>query len=136
MEKQHLSNEQVGVWIDHKEAFAIVNDEANQTIEHIVSNMEKHTHYSGHAIAGEGLAEDHRDRQFATHLNLYYDDVISHIKNATSIYIFGPGEAKTELKKRFERISTNGKVVGFETAEKLTMPQMVDKVHAFFRKQN
>lgn len=32
------------------------------------------------------------------YLNFYYDEVISFIRDAESVLIFGPGEAKTELK--------------------------------------
>jgi len=37
------------------------------------------------------------------HLANYYDEVIACIGDAETILIFGPGEAKGELKKRMER---------------------------------
>ncbi len=35
---------------------------------------------------------------FTGHLNIYYDEVISCIRDAESILIFGPGEAKGQVK--------------------------------------
>ena len=62
--------------------------------------MEKHVRYSGEAQ--EDSAEDQRDRRFTGHLNKYYDEVIACIRDADSILILGPGEAKTELQERLE----------------------------------
>ena len=39
-------------------------------------------------------------RQATAHLNTYYDKVIAYIRDAESILLFGPGEAKGELEKR------------------------------------
>jgi hypothetical protein len=39
----------------------------------------------------------------AGHLNIYYDAVTACIRDAESILIFGPGEAKGELQKRIEK---------------------------------
>jgi hypothetical protein len=49
-------------------------------------------------------ADDSRQRKFTGHLNDYYDEVIASIRDAESILIFGPGEAKGELKKRLQTV--------------------------------
>jgi hypothetical protein len=69
------------------------------------------------------------------HLNSYYDEVISCIRDAESILIFGPGEAKGELKKRLEKDNLGGCIVGIETSDKMTDPQIVAKVRAHFLHQ-
>jgi len=46
----------------------------------------------------QATAEDQRDRQYANHLNLYYDEVVTYIHDAETIQIFGPGEAKANSK--------------------------------------
>ncbi len=132
----HLqTNQQVGVWIDHTEAFVVFNHEPAKEDEVIVSNIEKHVRYSGHAMAGSGDGEDTRERHFEKMLNNYYDEVITHLNNAASIFIFGPGEAKGEFKKRLERTGPNIQIVGFEVADKLTDNQIVAKVHLFFARR-
>ena len=96
--------------------------------------MEKHVRYSGRATSEEGLAEDQRDRQFTVHLNRYYDEVISHIRDAESILLFGPGEAKGELEKRLANKGLGGRIVGTETVDKMTDRQITAKVRQHFKK--
>ena len=89
-----------------------------------------HVRYSG--AAQEDSAEDQRDTRFTSHLNKYYDHVISCIRHAESILIFGPGEAKVELEKRLERESLSGRVVGIETVDKMTNRQIAARVRLRF----
>src|SRR5258708_28591448 len=91
---------QAGIWIDHRTAFVVFIGEGTEETERIQSGMEKHVRYSGRATSEEGLAEDQRDRQFTIHLNKYYDEVISHIRDAESILLFASGEEKGELYNR------------------------------------
>jgi hypothetical protein len=60
--------------------------------------------------------------------------VISFIHDAESILIFGPGEAKGELKKRIESKGLPGRIVGFETVDEMTDPQIAAKVRKHFLK--
>jgi hypothetical protein len=48
--------------------------------------------------------------------------------------IFGPGEAKGELKERLERHNLGGSIVGIETADKMTDRQIAAKVRQYFPK--
>jgi hypothetical protein len=68
------------------------------------------------------------------HLDKYYDEVITFIHDAESILIFGPGEAKGELKKRIEIKGLHGHIVGVETADEMTDPQIAAKVRKRFLK--
>src|SRR5690242_21959716 len=97
--------------------------------------MEKHVRYSEGNRPEEGAADDRRDRQFTVHLNLCYDEVIAHFRDAESVLLFGPGEAKGELEKRLARKGLGGRVVGVETVDKMTAPQIAAKVRQHFRKQ-
>jgi len=49
-----------------------------------------------------------------------------------SILIFGPGEAKGELKARLTRRNLGGRIVGMETVDKMTDRQIAAKVHQHF----
>jgi hypothetical protein len=73
-----------------------------------------------------------RDRRFADHLNTFYDEVISHIREAESILVFGPGEAKGELEKRLESKGLGRRIVGVETIDKMTDGQIAAKVRQRF----
>lgn len=129
-------NSNAGLWIDHKEAiivFAATEAAGAEVTQRMESGMEKHVRYSGHA-ARDGSAEDQRDRQFATHLDQYYDKVIAQLHDAKSILIFGPGEAKGEFKKRMEMQGLSERIAGVETTDKMTDNQIVAKVREFYKK--
>jgi hypothetical protein len=126
---------QAGVWIDHRQAFIVFIGEGTEETERIESGMEKHVRYSGLAALEEGSADDQRDRQFAVHLGKYYDAVIAHLRDAKSILLFGPGEAKGELEKRLAAKGLGERIVGVETVDKMTDRQIAAKVREHYKKQ-
>jgi hypothetical protein len=77
-----------------------------------------------------------RAREFMHRLNIYYDEVISCIRDADAVLIFGPGEAKGELRKRIEKNKPSGRIVGMETAGKMTERQIAAKVRQYFLEQH
>ncbi len=79
-------------------------------------------------------AESSRQRTFTGLLNIYYDAVIACIRDAESIMIFGPGEAKGELKTRLERNNLGGRIEDIETVDKMTDRQIAAKVRQYFPK--
>jgi hypothetical protein len=122
----------IGLWIDHRQAVIVVVTDAGEETKHIISNMEKHVRFSS-GSSEDGSQEDVRDRQFENHLNSYYDEVVAVIRDADSIQIFGPGEAKGELEKRLESEGLKGHIVGIETVDKMTDRQIAAKVRERFR---
>ena len=60
------------------------------------------------------------------------DVVIACLGDAESILIFGPGEAKGELKKRLEKNKLSGRIVVVETVDKMTDHQIAAKVRKHF----
>jgi len=121
----------VGLWIDHKKAVIVFVAGKDTEIEFISSNIEKHHRQSGVATP----ADDVRQRGLTGHLNSFYDEVVSCIRNAESILILGPGEAKGELKKRLEKGNLSGRIVGIEISDKITDPQLVALVRDHFLNQ-
>jgi len=119
-----------GLWIDHRNAIVVILNEKGEETKRINSNMEKHIRFGGGAQ--DNTEEDIRDRRFTNHLNKYYDEVITCIGNATSILVFGPGEAKIELKKRIEDDKSKKCLVNIETADKMTDAQIESKVKNYF----
>jgi stalled ribosome rescue protein Dom34 len=118
----------VGLWIDHKKAVIVFVAGKDAKIKLINSSIKRHQRQSGVATP----ADDVRQRELAGHLNTYYDEVVSCIRKAESILILGPGEAKGELKKRLEKDNLGGRIVGFETSDKMTDPQLVALVRGHF----
>jgi hypothetical protein len=128
----------VGLWIDHKQATIVTVTDKGEKIRLIISEVEKQLRRSGDSpMKGsyEALqvpADDSRQRTLTAHLNIYYDEVIAGIRDAESILIFGPGEAKDELKERLEEKNLGAKVVGVETVDNMTDPQVAAKVRQHF----
>ena len=116
----------VGVWIDHKKAVIVSIASGAITTRTMESNLGAHPHFAGSQEGGgEKKYEERRDQD----LDRYYDDVISHMGKADSLLIFGPGEAKLQLKERLARSKVSpARIVAVETADKLTDPQIVAKV--------
>jgi hypothetical protein len=129
-----LMTTQAGLWIDHRKAVIVLVSDEGETTRLIESNVEKHVRYSGGAHSGAsqdsqpGTAEDTRERHFEGQLNKYYDEVIACIRDADAILIFGPGEAKGELKTRLERGGRGARIVGVETVDKMTDRQVAARV--------
>src|SRR5882672_3750430 len=120
----------IGLWIDHREAVIVTLTGKEEAVKRITSGMEKHVRFGGGAE--QIMDEDSRDRRFTNHLNLFFQEVITAVHAADSLFIFGPGEAKGELVKRLESENLGGKVVGIETVDKLTDPQIAAKVREHF----
>lgn len=121
-----------GLWIDHRKAVIVMVTEEGEETTELSSNMEKHVRFKGRTASEDGSKEDVRDRQFENHLNSYYDGVIAAIRDADSIQIFGPGEAKGELRKRLEQEGLKSRVLAIETADKMTDRQIAAKVREHF----
>ena len=122
----------IGVWIDHRKAVIVIISDKGEEVREISSNMEKHVRYSNDA-SEDGAPEDTRDRQFDNQLNAFYDAVVAVIHDGDSIQIFGPGEAKGELKKHLENKGLKQHILAIETADKMTDRQIAAKVRERFQ---
>ena len=132
----------VGLWIDHRKALIVTVTDKGQVIKLIISTIEKQarrspdSRHTGPYEPQHVPADDSRQKAFTGHLNIYYDAVIASIRNAESILIFGPGEAKGELKKRLKRNNLDGRIVSVETVDKMTENQIAAKVREQFAKKH
>jgi len=133
---------EVGLWIDHRQAVIVISLDDEEEIKRISSNIEKHVRYSG-TSHDSGVSESHndtsedgRDRRFNDQLNRYYDEIISYLRDATSILILGPGEAKVELQKRLQSHEVSGHDVAIKTVDKMTDEQILAEVRQHFRESS
>jgi len=130
----------VGLWIDHRKARIVAVTDKGEEIGLIISKAEKQLRRSGdsplkgHYEPQQVPAADSRQKTHTGHLNIYYDAVIASIRDAESILIFGPGEAKDELKKRLKKNKLAGRIAGSETGDKMTDRQIAAKVRKYFQK--
>ena len=130
----------VGLWIDHKQAIVVAVTDKGEEIGLIISKAKKQGRSSGGSFLKGShepqpvTADDIRQRVFTEHLNIYYDAVIAAIGDAEAILIFGPGEAKGELKKRLERSNMGKRISAVEAVDKMTNRQITAKVRKHFAK--
>ena len=99
-----------GLWIDHRQAIMVTITDDAETIKRIDSDIERKVRLSGGSrtaktpygpqqVSVDGKQQERIKQQ----LRQYYQQIIRRIQDATKILIFGPGEAKTELKKEIEK---------------------------------
>lgn len=129
----------IGLWVDHEKAFIVSMIEGNEKICKIESNVESHiktlggsrsaTPYGPQDVSVERKIEARRKQ----HLRKYYLKLIDEIKDAQNIYIFGPGNAKIEMKKEMKKLKDiAAKILAVEAADKMTEGQIAAKAREFF----
>jgi hypothetical protein len=138
----------IGIWLDHNEAFVVClpNNQPFSTgdqemVERIASDIERRVRLSGGSrshktpygpqeISVDGKQESRVKRQ----LHGYYQQIIKRICDADRILIFGPGEAKTELKKEITKSKQLvTKIKRVESTDKMTIRQIAAKTRGFFK---
>ncbi len=125
----------IGIWIDHNKAvivFASGDRVTTTTLESETGRPARHSDRAGGPTregdghGGGGKGHEGRHGQL---LDRYYDEVIRLLAWPEAVLIFGPGEAKLQLKQRISRSrGLCDRVVGIETTDTLTDPQIIAKV--------
>ena len=128
----------VGLWIDHRKAVVVAITDKGEETTLVVSKVEKQLRRTGDAPLKGRFdklsvpADDSRQRALTGQLNSYYDAVSACLGAAESILLFGPGEAKVEMRKRLKKRNFGGRIVCVEPADKMTDRQVATKVRQFF----
>jgi stalled ribosome rescue protein Dom34 len=125
-----VMSHEVGIWIDHKKAVIVTLSAGRVSTTTLASDVGPHTHYAG---SQEGGGEKKYEERHSQDLDRYYDDVIRALGEPDALLLFGPGEAKRQLKNRLGRSNVlSESIVAVESADMLTDPQIVAKVKAHF----
>ena len=122
----------VGLWIDHRNAVVVAVTNQGETTSHVVSGVASHHSRAAGHPSHPDAADDRQLSRFTGHLATYYDEVIASIGLADAVLLFGPGEAKGELKDRLERDHHGTCPITIETADKMTDRQVAAKVTRHF----
>jgi stalled ribosome rescue protein Dom34 len=127
-----------GLWLDHREAVVVVLTESGESTIRLQSGASKQLRRSSEPSEGrfkshQAPADDSQENEFMGHLARYYDEIIASVRGAGEILIIGPGEAKGELKKRFETHKSESRVITVETAAPMTEHQVVAQVRHHYR---
>ena len=129
-----------GLWLDHRQSVVVSITDEGEAVERIQSDIERKVRLSGGSRTGktpygpqqvsvDGKQEERIKRQ----LRQYYQEIIQRIQDANKILIFGPGEAKIELKKELQKYREfTLKKITVEPSDKMTERQIAAKVRQFF----
>lgn len=127
-----------GIWIDHRKAVLVLIAPDSEEVREIQSEDVEAAHSPKGVAANheytrnDFVPEDKRERKEMIHLNHFYDEVIKGVHDAQSLLIFGPGEAKEELRKRLAKMQIKGRVVELKTTDKLTNRQILAYVREHY----
>lgn len=126
-------NKKIGLWIDYREAVIVALTDKGEKVTRINSDAEKQIRFDG-GSRKDGLqtTEAIRGKKLDTQHGIYFDDIISFIRDADLIHIFGPGEAKNELVKRLDDDGLKQRIVEVETMDSMTDNQITAKVLEYF----
>lgn len=133
---------EVGLWIDHQLAVIVTLQEKGEDIQHIKSHAEPRVRYyrDGHnadaTTPQQDRAEVEREKRVSNHITQYYDQIMTYVRDATSVFIVGPDEAKIEFQQHLESENPAVKVLAVETANALSDAEFISKVHANFEYQH
>jgi len=124
----------VGLWIDYRKTIIVSVMEKWEEIKKVVPISERCHQYSIDSTLKIGdsplqiSANYIPQRIFEKQINIYYDEVIANICDASSILIFGSNTAKDELKYRLKMNRLGDRIVGFETVDQMTERQISAKI--------
>ncbi|MBK9927553.1 MAG: hypothetical protein IPP66_19965 [Anaerolineales bacterium] len=127
----------VGLWIDHKQAYLIWHKEGK--VDVIPSNIEPPVHFSGGTQLGgklnqKGDMELRHNARYKLQLLKFYRQVIAALKDIDSVFVMGPGKAKLEFEKVVRTYkSMKQRLLKVETADKMTKNQMIARVRKFYK---
>jgi hypothetical protein len=127
-----------GLWIDHRKAVIVILSDKGEETSRVTSHVEKQLRRSGRSPSQSPFeaqmvpADDSRERNYTGHLANYYNEVISCLRPAKEILLFGPGEAKGELRKRIGRNKLDVRITRCETSDKMTERQIAQKVRQHY----
>jgi hypothetical protein len=132
------TDQRIGIWIDHERAVIVSASPDRVTINTLESEFGEDARY-GEQRASPGLDGPHHEsgaakqEQDRLRLDRYYDEVITQLGHPQALLIFGPGEAKLQFTTRLSRFKALREcVVGLETTETLTDPEIVAKVREHY----
>ena len=130
----------VGIWLDNEKAYIITLVDGNENVEKIESNVETRVRIEGETksysrLGGMFINPQKKKTKRKNHqLKDYFKHIIGKARDANGIYIFGPADAKTSLKKVVQQEKNlNRKLRRVDSSDRLTENQMVARVKEVFK---
>jgi hypothetical protein len=128
----------LGVWIDGTKA--VIVNLSKDSVTEVIANIDSKTNHLTDGDKGDFLGAGHHNGNEKTiderknhQTQLFLNNVMTEIRGADGIYVFGPSEMKSHLKTQIEsdkKLSTVLKAV--DSADKMTENQIVAAVKKQF----
>jgi len=129
----------IGIWLDKEKAHIITLENEKAILKTVLSTIESYNIGGGSGTKFKGgpqdVVQDSRYLEREKHqFKAYFKEIVSQLKNANAIVIFGPAEAnnkfKKELTENYKNISEKVKAV--KKADSMTQNQLKAWVIDFF----
>jgi len=128
----------IGIWLDFRVANIITLNGKGESVENIDSNVDPSKPRGGSRPKMkygpvDTVSEKHFSERRKQAKKAYYENLMTAVKDADELYLFGPAEAKDGLLKAI-KANNNFKptLKGIAAADGMTENQKVAKVRAFF----
>jgi stalled ribosome rescue protein Dom34 len=130
----------IGIWLDKEKAHIVSLENAKETLETIVSEVENFRIHGGSGTRLKGgpqdVVQDSKYLEREKHqLKNYFKNITEEINNADALVIFGPAEAYQkfykELKENYHPLSK--KVKEARTADSMTEKQIIALVRDLYK---
>jgi len=130
----------IGIWLDKEKAYIVTIENGNEDTNTVISEVENYRIHGGSGTRFKGgpqdVVQDSKYLEREKHqLKLYFKEIANEVKDASSLVIFGPAEAKDklnkELQEKYKDISLKVKAVN--VADSMTDNQMKAWVRDFFK---
>jgi hypothetical protein len=131
---------QTGIWIDTSKAIIITLEAGNnEKIFEIESDVENRVYHDKEGDKGNfsGVHHGYNETKFENRkkeqMDFFIKEVLAYVKGADELFVFGPAEAKIRLEQKIhdEKLFTH-KLKAVETADKMTLNEIVAKVKKFY----
>ena len=132
---------QVGIWIDTKKAIIVtLEGHKEEKITEIDSEVENRIYHNQESKKGtftgsrQSDSETKFDNRKKEQIDYYLEAVINQIKKSDYLYIFGPAGTKLKLEQKIrdEKSLSKIKLKAVETADKMTLNEIVAQVKDFY----
>ena len=136
-------NCKTGIWIDGSKAIIVKLNSSTESVVELESNIETAVHHENGIDKAVFMGKKHitKEKKFEERkkhqTTAFLKNVIETSKNAGELFVFGPGNLKTQLKDfilkdKFLAI----KLKAVEKADSMTLEQIIAHVKAFFRNES
>jgi hypothetical protein len=131
---------QTGIWIDSSKAIIVTLNGGKEKITEIDSEIENNVYHNKEGNKGtfSGAYQSDSETKFENRKNeqtdYFIEAVLSNVKKADELYVFGPAGTKTKLEQKIQHqnIINPNILKAVETSDKMTLNEIVAQVKDFY----